>query len=171
MKSDYTIGTDGQRQSRKKKSGDGATSQLNLTTTDKLEYAPAVTFTSQKNMISFTLKGQIPSGKNAVIVTRSGHRFPAKRFKLWREDAFKQLDAQVPNIKVPADWDPHVRIEYRPGDRRRRDVPGMVDALWHLIEKYGMVDDDARLKNLVWETYDVDKERAGVVVLICNMNP
>jgi hypothetical protein len=41
--------------------------------------------------VTFTLTGQIPSGKNAVVVTRTGMRFPAKRFKLWREDALKQL--------------------------------------------------------------------------------
>lgn len=122
-------------------------------------------------MIQFTLKGQIPSGKNAVIVTRSGHRFPAKRFKLWREDAFRQLDAQIPNVKVPDDWDPYVRVKYYPGDLRRRDVPGMVDALWHLIEKYGTVDDDARLKNLSWVTFDLDRENPRAEVFIEDMDP
>lgn len=116
--------------------------------------------------IKFVLKGQPPSGKNAVVVTRSGMRFPAKRFKIWREDAFKQLDAQVPNLKIPEDWCVLVRVIYTPGDRRRRDVPGMVDALWHLIEKYGLVDDDARLTNLIWTTCQVNKENAGVDVSI-----
>ena len=119
-------------------------------------------------MIRFTLTGQIPSGKNAVIVTRSGNRFPAKRFKLWREDAFNQL-MPYGNLKVPADWEPHVLIRYTPGDKRRRDVPGMIDALWHLMEKFGMIDDDARLKHMAWTTCAVDKEKAGVDVSITDI--
>lgn len=122
-------------------------------------------------MIRFTLTGQIPSGKNSVIVTRSGMRFPAKRFKLWREDAFKQLDAQVPNVKVPEDWDPLVRVKYRPGDLRRRDVPGMIDALYHLLEKYGTVDDDARLRNIQWTTFDIDRANPRTEVVIEDMDP
>lgn len=122
----------------------------------------------EEAVISFTLRGQIPSGKNAVIVTRSGHRFPAKRFKLWREDAFRQLES-VGNLQIPADWVPLVCVIYTPGDKRRRDVPGMVDALWHLMEKFGMVDDDARLTNLAWATNPVNKERAGVEVIISDM--
>ena len=117
-------------------------------------------------MIRFVLTGQIPSGKNAVIVTRSGHRFPAKRFKLWREDAFRQLDAQIPNIKVPAEWNPHIAICYTPSDNRRRDVPGMIDALFHLLEKYQTVDDDARLRNVTWESRTPVKNGGSVSVLI-----
>lgn len=119
-------------------------------------------------MIRFVLTGQIPSGKNAVVVTRSGMRFPAKRFKLWREDAFNQL-MPYGNLKVPAAWEPHVLVRYTPGDKRRRDVPGMIDALWHLMEKFGMVDDDARFRHLSWTTCNVDKERAGVDVTITDI--
>ncbi len=118
--------------------------------------------------IRFHLKGQIPSGKNAIIITRSGQRFPTARFKKWREDAMKQMMA-IGNLKVPADWNPVVDIIYTPGDRRRRDVPGMVDALWHVMEKFGLVDDDARLRNVRWMTTEVMRETPGVSVWITDL--
>lgn len=74
-------------------------------------------------------------------ITRTGHRFPAKRFVTWRADALTQLQEQgIPRLGI--DYPVTVRIIYWPSDKRRRDVPGLVDALWHLLEKYGVVKDD-----------------------------
>jgi Holliday junction resolvase RusA-like endonuclease len=95
--------------------------------------------------LSFSLQGQCASGKNNVIVTRSGHRFPSKRFSLWKKNSESQAQDTLkisgkPNF--PIDYPVSVTINYWSEDRRRRDVPGMIDALWHLIEHLGFIKDD-----------------------------
>lgn len=118
------------------------------------------------------ISGQCPSGKNAVIVTRAGHRFPSARFVAWRQAAMdevipqiKQLDVVLP-ITSPVD----VIIEYTPKDRIRRDAPGIIDALWHLIEKVGVVSDDTFLAGhgctLTFCNKGVDKKNPGARILI-----
>lgn len=98
---------------------------------------------------AFTLPTQIPSGKNAVLVTRTGQRYPNKRFKVWRDAAIKCLPSERPSFAGPV----RVIVKYTPGDNIRRDVPGMLDALCHLIEKVGVVHDDAQVKNISWTTF------------------
>jgi Holliday junction resolvase RusA-like endonuclease len=98
-------------------------------------------------MIELYLKGQCPSGKNAVVVTRTGHRFPAKRFKEWREDALLQLKPQLTKWKdcLPFNRPISIQVYYTTKDLRRRDVPGILDAIWHLLEKANIVTDDTFL--------------------------
>lgn len=94
--------------------------------------------------MKFVITGQCPSGKNSVIVTRTGKRFPSKRFKEWREKAMKELLSQcIPD--EPISRPVSVTVEYWASDNRRRDVPGILDALWHLLEKVKIVADDAYL--------------------------
>lgn len=123
----------------------------------------------------FHIPGQIPSGKNAVITTRTGHRFPQKRFVAWREHALKFL--KIANkasyldhtIKDPVD----IVIKYTASDKRRRDVPGMIDAIWHVLEKALVVSDDTHLgsykKMVIWKNEGIDKTKAGVKILIREM--
>jgi Holliday junction resolvase RusA-like endonuclease len=122
----------------------------------------------------FKLTGQIPSGKNSVVVTRKGHRFPAKRFKDWKADAIKQLHDQgikPINIKTPVSC----TIKYSAGNLRRRDVPGMIDALWHLIEYCAIVHDDKYLGDLgqrvIFDNLGLDRENPGVEVIIYEHQP
>ena len=95
------------------------------------------------NKIQMKILGQCPSGKNSVIVTRSGKRFPSKRFVDWRSKALKEIkiDKGFKIIDKPC----NVIVDYWSGDRRRRDIPGILDALWHLLEKAGVVTDDRYL--------------------------
>jgi Holliday junction resolvase RusA-like endonuclease len=113
--------------------------------------------------ISFELKGQIPSGKNAVMITRKGRRYPNKRFKAWRDDAIYQLT----QFDVPA-IDGHVLliVDYVPGNQIRRDVPGMLDAICHLLEYTGIVSDDAQVKNVQWHQWPLDREHPKCRVTI-----
>lgn len=91
--------------------------------------------------------GQCPSGKNSVIVTRSGKRFPSKRFAEWRDKALHEIKysrifgADFRIIDKPC----NITVDYWSGDKRRRDVPGILDALYHLLEKAGIVTDDRYL--------------------------
>ncbi len=108
--------------------------------------------------LDITLPGQLPSGKNSVVVTRTGHRFPNKRFVEWRKGALVTVAAALKsweNINK-SKWEVlsnpvNVIIEYYPADKRRRDVPGMLDALWHLLEKAQIVTDDRWLGG--YDTY------------------
>ena len=121
------------------------------------------------------LQGQCTSGKNAVIVTRTGHRFPSGRFVKWRADAMEQLHSQIDiikreQVKLPFNFPVNVEITYIAKDRIRRDVPGIIDALWHLLEKCNIVTDDTFLggydKELLFHNQGVDKKHAGVIISI-----
>lgn len=121
--------------------------------------------------MTFTLYGQLPSGKNAVIVTRTGHRFPAKRFKLWREDALIQLRTQMCGQCFPLREQVALNCLYTPGDKRIRDVPGMLDALCHLIVKAGLLMDDGQVRRVTWIENVMDRERAGVQFSVHELKP
>ena len=112
---------------------------------------------------SITISGQCPSGKNAMKVTRSGHHYAGARFKAWRACAIEAIRNQLPkNFQMftkPVD----IRLDYFAGDRRRRDQPGIQDAIWHVLEKAGVVKDDA----LLWALQSsraLDKTSPRVVI-------
>lgn len=118
------------------------------------------------------ISGQCPSGKNAVIVTRGGHRFPNKRFVDWRQLAMDEVFPQLHklDVKLPLQHPVNVSIEYIARDRIRRDKPGIEDALWHLLEKVNVVSDDTFLGGYKCESHfynkGVDKKNAGVTIRI-----
>ncbi len=74
------------------------------------------------------IKSQIRGGKNNITVTRTGRRFPNKEWAAWRDLAVASVKAQLPasfkTITVPV----NVRLEYWAGDKRRRDMPAIIDA-------------------------------------------
>jgi Holliday junction resolvase RusA-like endonuclease len=115
--------------------------------------------------ISFLLRGQLPSGKNAVRNTRTGHRYPNQRFILWRTEALQQI-GKVPQ---PFVGPVQVIVDYVPGDLRRRDVPGMLDALCHVLEKAGVVMDDAQVANVLWQTFAMDRQAPSCRVTVGRM--
>jgi len=63
-----------------------------------------------------------------------------------------------------------VEINYWTGDRRRRDAPGIIDALWHLLERCGVVSDDAHLggfeRSIVYKNCGLDKANPRVEITI-----
>lgn len=123
-------------------------------------------------LFKFKYNKQIPSGKNSVVVTRSGHRFPNKRFSDWKKDILPFIQAARKEYKIekPIDFPVNVIVEYTAGDKRRRDVPGMIDAIWHVIEHGGIVSDDRYLggdgKEVHWLSLGIDKVHYGIEVTI-----
>ena len=111
---------------------------------------------------SFIYYGQMPSGKNAVMVTRSGHRYPSKRFAQWKDDAMHQIGP----CGVPFTGPCAIDIDYYPGDKIRRDAPGIQDALFHVLEKLNVVLDDAQFKHVRYSELGVDKKLPRCVVSI-----
>lgn len=124
-------------------------------------------FREEHRLMKIVLNGQIPSGKNSVKTTRTGHRYPNQRFVGWREDAFCQIREQVPHYKAFSG--PTMALfSYFPGDLRRRDVPGMVDALFHVLERFGLIVDDSLFQQVCWVQMPIDRDKPRVVI---NLEP
>lgn len=119
--------------------------------------------------MTFTLFGQLTSGKNAVGITRTGHHYPNKRFADWRADAVQQLKALRLVPKHPIDFPIHLSVQYWPGDRRTRDVSGMLDALFHLFMHAGIITDDGLIRDVTWRWQGVNKECPKVEVILQRM--
>lgn len=115
--------------------------------------------------MNFVIKGQIKSGKNAMQITRTGRHYPLKAFSDWREVVMNQLQDQIP-VKTTLEGPQNAYFTYHPGDLRRRDVPGMIDALFHVFERFGLVKDDAQFENVHWMTMPVNRSDPKVEVTI-----
>jgi len=116
--------------------------------------------------MKFRIDGPIKSGKNNMGVGRNGIHYPLKAFSVWRGGVFDQLRKQFP--AGPACWNApcNVSFDYWPGDARRRDVPGMIDAVFHCAERFGIVKDDALFVNVKWTTHEIDRVKPGLNVEI-----
>lgn len=116
---------------------------------------------------TLTLTGQVRGGKNHMGVNReTGRHYARAPFRKWRDEAVGQIRAQLPDGWAPLSADTiSVSLTYTTGDRRRRDMPAVLDALWHVLEKAGVVEDDSML----WVTRSsrrYDKAKPGVVMVI-----
>lgn len=83
------------------------------------------------------LDGQYPSGKNQIkmFAPIAGviKKYPQKTFEQWRGTSYAQLDRQRgawAKLMTPAS----VVVRCFPGDLIGRDTPGVMDALWHVLE-------------------------------------
>lgn len=104
-------------------------------------------------------------------ITRTGHRYPKKEWAEWRDQMVITLNAQAialgllcfPLVKPCV---VHVFCWYV--DKRRRDAPGMQDALWHCLERSGIVKDDSLLAEVHWIPLGIDKlnPRAEIIIEI-----
>ena len=112
-----------------------------------------------------TIAGQILGGKNNINMTRTGHRYPNKAWATWRDDAVSQVRCQLPAGFKPFDQPVNMRLAYHAGDRRRRDMPAILDSIFHVLERAVVVADDT----LIWVTsssrdYDKARPRACIVL-------
>ena len=102
------------------------------------------------------LTEQIPSGKNAMGVRRDGRHYPNARFESWRSIAVCELMKQkvklplMQHMQLPLLGDVTVTISYRPFDNTVRDLPGMLDALWHLLTHAQIIQNDGQIKGVNW---------------------
>lgn len=115
-------------------------------------------------IVTLNLTGKMKSGKNSVVVTRSGQRFPSKPFVEWRASMLSQIKAQfqAEPIAVPC----AVQVRYTPGDRIRRDVPGIMDAICHVLERSGVVADDYFCQDWGWVSLPMDRKEPGLSLSI-----
>ena len=80
-----------------------------------------------------------------MVVTRTGRRFPKASWAKWRDEAVAQVKSQLPSDWKPIATPTNIRLEYVAGDKRRRDMPAIIDAVFHVLEKAGFVKDDTLL--------------------------
>ena len=112
-----------------------------------------------------TLTGQLPSGKNAMQVTRTGRHYPKLRFQLWRDEAVYALMQQWKRRKMMSTPN-HLTCDYWPGDLRTRDVPGMLDALFHALVKAEIIQDDGLIHNVTWRRHELNRKAPKVILTL-----
>ena len=112
-----------------------------------------------------TITGQIRGGKNNYIVTRQGKHIPRKEWALWRDAKIAEVRSQLPAgfsaIAIPVT----ASLAYVAGDARRRDMPAILDSIFHILERAGVVTDDTFL----WisssqRAYDKQNPRAIITI-------
>lgn len=101
-----------------------------------------------------------------MIITKKGKHIPKKEWAAWRDQAVDQIARQLPIVIVRIDEPTNIRLEYWAGDRKRRDMPAIIDSIFHCLEKAGVVQDDTFL----WISessrgYDKDNPRAVITFL------
>jgi Holliday junction resolvase RusA-like endonuclease len=98
--------------------------------------------------------GQVKSGKNSMqIDPRTGRHYPLPAFSAWRDEMVLRAKTQAKNETFSGPVS--AIFHYYSGDRRRRDAPGMLDAIFHVLEKAVIVSDDSLIQHIVWRTeYD-----------------
>ena|SRR3990167_574553 len=118
--------------------------------------------------INLTIYGQIKSGKNKMQIARTGRHYPLKAWAEWRDNVVANLEVYVyqSGIKFPINEPCRVEALYWKGDRRRRDVPGMMDALWHCLERAKIVTDDKLFEDVTWIMKGLDRKNPRVEIKI-----
>lgn len=113
--------------------------------------------------MKFYLEGKTKSGKNSIVVTRSGHRFPTKSWAAWRDKAVSSIKKQMA-LNNGTMYTERVKgtFYYTKGDLIRRDVPGMVDAIFHALERAGVVKDDALIVEVEWHDLGLNRTNPGI---------
>ncbi len=97
------------------------------------------------NTLTLLFTGQIKGGKNNMVVTRTGQHFPKKSWAIWRDAAVREIVSQLPPVFTPIDKPCNMTMHYVSGDKHRRDMPAIIDAIFHVLEKAGVVTDDTLL--------------------------
>lgn len=111
-------------------------------------HRPDAVLEEPKPTARLVITGQIRGGKNNICITRTGRRFPNKEWAKWRDAAVSEIKRQLPTCFKPMDIPINMRLNYIAGDKRRRDMPAILDSIFHIVERAGVVVDDT----LLWVT-------------------
>lgn len=120
----------------------------------------------------FEINGPIKSGKSNMQVARNGRHYPLPAWGKWRDTVVLILQLQAKQqrtqlIEVPI----RMIIAYRSPDKRRRDVTGIADAIFHCLEasKYGagIIRDDSLIKDLHFTTV-YSPDNPGAEIFLCD---
>lgn len=111
------------------------------------------------------LLGPIRGGKNQVNITRKGHRYPNPKWAAWRDSALAQVMKQragKPTLETPQ----KATVLYWKPDLKRRDVPAAMDAIWHVLERSGVVADDSLIESVDWVSCGLDRKNPRATITL-----
>lgn len=117
----------------------------------------------------FILEGQVRGGKNHMQINfRTGTHYPTPEFAAWRNRACAEIMAQKKYypLKFPLYQELACDIDYTPSDNRRRDIPAILDAIFHVLERSGIVADDALIKHLTFRTRQKDSQKPRAIIVL-----
>ena len=114
----------------------------------------------------FKIHGPIKGGKNHINITRTGHRYPNHKWAMWRNMIVYDLKGFMPDGFQIFDKPITMKVVYTPADLKRRDLPAILDSIFHVMEKANLVTDDFLVKDLIWESRPKDKENAGASIFL-----
>lgn len=137
--------------------------------------------TTTREPLELWFKGAMVSGKNqqrTAWIHGRPIKFPNQKFKAWRADFQSQMAIQVrgrPKPLFAAGVAVAFGVEYWPGDGLRRDMSGIMDALFHALEhKNGgvAVEDDSQFKQcLGWREFKPSKAAPRLIVRMREADP
>lgn len=87
-------------------------------------------------------------GKNNFGVTRNGIHYPKKNFINFRGEAIRQIIKQLPSNFRTIKNECKLNIIYCPADKRTRDATAIIDAIFHIFEKAGIIENDNQIKQI-----------------------
>lgn len=118
-----------------------------------------------------SLEGTMVSGKNqtkTVYPHGKAVKIPNQRFKSWRERMHAQLAQQHVSARRAGQFPLmgllSLTIDYWPEDACRRDATGMCDAIFHLLERAQVVQNDSQIKRLHFVEH-ARRDRVGQLTL------
>jgi Holliday junction resolvase RusA-like endonuclease len=118
--------------------------------------------------LTLLIHAQIRGGKNHMnIDCRTGRHYPNRKWAAWRDGVVMALKVQRRGICFDAPCT--IAVDYWPGDKIRRDVPGMEDALWHCLERAGIVEDDCLFVNCHWNHISIDRQNPRAQITITEL--
>ena len=103
-----------------------------------------------------------------MMISRFGHHYPKKSFAIWRDQIVRELHELFPKAKA-IDVDCVITIQYWNGDKRRRDLPAMIDSIFHIMEKAELIIDDSLVKKLHWLPQGYSKQNPKGTIFLETM--
>ena len=115
----------------------------------------------------FEVKGPIKGGKNNMLMRRTGRHYPNPKWAAWRDKIVDGLSSSVAAAKLSIfDKPVKMSVVYTPDDLRRRDLPAMLDSIFHCMERAKLIVDDFLVKNLTWISLPKNVSASGVQIMI-----
>ena len=115
----------------------------------------------------FKIHGAIKGGKNHINITRTGHRYPNRKWAEWRDQVVREIREELKNKEKDMITTPcQMQVIYTPNDAKRRDMPAMIDAIFHCLERAGLVKDDYLIQRLRWYQMPKDVKNSGTSIEI-----
>ena len=95
-------------------------------------------------LYTYVLKGQCRRGKGGQQHMRTGQTYPTPAWAAWRDDIVFQL-RRIHGHKPPIADLCKLYLVFTHGDKRQRNIAGMMDALMHCLERARVITCDENI--------------------------